>query len=41
MYTAAEYSWFIGCGVALVVYYLLATRGRLAIAPPYHPVGAG
>ncbi len=24
---AAQYSWFIGCGVALALYYLLATRG--------------
>ncbi|MGV9803384.1 cytosine permease, partial [Mycobacterium sp. NPDC003449] len=26
MHTAAQYSWFIGCGVAFVVYYLLARR---------------
>lgn len=24
---AAQYSWFIGCGVAFAVYYVLATRG--------------
>ncbi len=24
---AAQYSWFIGCGVAFGIYYLLATRG--------------
>jgi NCS1 family nucleobase:cation symporter-1 len=24
---AAQYSWFIGCGVAFGQYYLLATRG--------------
>jgi NCS1 family nucleobase:cation symporter-1 len=24
---AAQYSWFIGCGVAFGLYYLLATRG--------------
>src|SRR4051812_9476055 len=33
MYTAAQYSWFIGCGLGLVVYYLLATRTKLAVAP--------
>ncbi|WP_246284785.1 NCS1 family nucleobase:cation symporter-1 [Gordonia asplenii] len=26
MHTAAQYSWFIGCGVASVLYYLLATK---------------
>ena len=26
MHTAAQYSWFIGCGVALALYYGLATR---------------
>ncbi|MEU7767830.1 NCS1 family nucleobase:cation symporter-1 [Nocardia sp. NPDC049190] len=30
MYTAAQYSWFIGCGLGFVVYYLLATRTRRA-----------
>ena len=29
MHTAAQYSWFIGCGVAFAVYYLLATRDKL------------
>ncbi|WP_405497571.1 NCS1 family nucleobase:cation symporter-1 [Nocardia sp. NBC_00511] len=29
MHTAAQYSWFIGCGLALVIYYGLATRTRL------------
>jgi NCS1 family nucleobase:cation symporter-1 len=33
MHTAAQYSWFVGCGLGLVVYYLLATRGKLAVAP--------
>ncbi|CAM4447923.1 Allantoin transport protein [Mycobacterium basiliense] len=33
MHTAAQYSWFVGCGLALILYYLLATRGRLAIPP--------
>jgi NCS1 family nucleobase:cation symporter-1 len=33
MHTAAQYSWFIGCGLALAIYYLLATRSRLAVAP--------
>ncbi|MBH0780311.1 NCS1 family nucleobase:cation symporter-1 [Nocardia bovistercoris] len=28
MYTAAQYSWFIGCGLGFVVYYLLAARTR-------------
>ncbi|MVU83109.1 NCS1 family nucleobase:cation symporter-1 [Nocardia sp. ET3-3] len=32
MHTAAQYSWFIGCGLALVVYYVLATRTRLMAA---------
>ncbi|MFX0574789.1 NCS1 family nucleobase:cation symporter-1 [Nocardia nepalensis] len=31
MYTAAQYSWFIGCGLGFVTYYLLATRTRLAV----------
>jgi NCS1 family nucleobase:cation symporter-1 len=30
---AAQYSWFIGCGVAFGLYYLLATRGPLKMAP--------
>ncbi|WP_407671284.1 NCS1 family nucleobase:cation symporter-1 [Nocardia stercoris] len=30
MYTAAQYSWFIGCAVALVTYLVLSTRGPLA-----------
>ncbi|AYF76171.1 NCS1 family nucleobase:cation symporter-1 [Nocardia yunnanensis] len=29
MHTAAQYSWFIGCGLALAIYYALATRTRL------------
>ena len=33
MHTAAQYSWFIGCGLGLGVYYLLATRSKLAVAP--------
>ena len=28
MHTAAQYSWFIGCGVALGIYRLLAVRDR-------------
>lgn len=28
MHTAAQYSWFIGCGVAFVLYRLLAARDR-------------
>jgi NCS1 family nucleobase:cation symporter-1 len=33
MHTAAQYSWFIGCGLGFAVYLLLATRGKLAVAP--------
>jgi len=33
MYTAAQYSWFIGCGLGLAIYYVLATRSKLAVAP--------
>ncbi|WP_069166164.1 NCS1 family nucleobase:cation symporter-1 [Nocardia altamirensis] len=29
MYTMAQYSWFVGCGVGFVSYYLLATRTTL------------
>ena len=29
MHTAAQYSWFIGCGVAFVLYYLVASRDKL------------
>jgi NCS1 family nucleobase:cation symporter-1 len=29
MHTAAQYSWFIGCGVAFGLYYLLARRDAL------------
>ncbi|WP_405162511.1 NCS1 family nucleobase:cation symporter-1 [Nocardia sp. NBC_01499] len=31
MYTAAQYSWFIGCGLGFAVYHVLATRTRLAV----------
>ncbi|MBL1078786.1 NCS1 family nucleobase:cation symporter-1 [Nocardia sp. 2] len=31
MYTAAQYSWFIGCGLGLICYVLFATRGPLRI----------
>ncbi|MFC9436175.1 NCS1 family nucleobase:cation symporter-1 [Nocardia sp. NPDC057030] len=31
MYTAAQYSWFIGCALGFAVYYVLATRTRLAV----------
>ncbi len=35
MHTAAQYSWFIGCGLGgLAIYYVLATRTKLAVAPP-------
>jgi NCS1 family nucleobase:cation symporter-1 len=33
MHTAAQYSWFIGCGIGFGMYYLLATRSKLAVAP--------
>ena len=33
MHTAAQYSWFIGCGLGFAVYLMLATRGKLAVAP--------
>lgn len=31
MSTASTYSWFIGCGIGFAVYYLLATRTKLAV----------
>lgn len=31
MHTAAQYSWFIGCGLGFVSYYLLAMRSPLAV----------
>ena len=31
--TAAQYSWFIGCGIGFGLYYVLATRSKLAVAP--------
>lgn len=34
MGTAAQYSWFIGCGLGFVVYHLLATRTRWAVRIP-------
>jgi NCS1 family nucleobase:cation symporter-1 len=34
MHTAAQYSWFIGCGIGFGLYYLLATRStKMAVAP--------
>jgi NCS1 family nucleobase:cation symporter-1 len=33
MSAAAQYSWFIGCGVGFAVYYVLATRGRWKVPP--------
>jgi NCS1 family nucleobase:cation symporter-1 len=30
---ASQYSWFIGCGVAFVLYYLLATRSAWKMTP--------
>jgi NCS1 family nucleobase:cation symporter-1 len=32
MHTAAQYSWFIGCGIGFVVYYLLTGAKRAAAA---------
>ncbi|MRH89856.1 NCS1 family nucleobase:cation symporter-1 [Nocardia sp. SYP-A9097] len=32
MYAAAQYSWFIGCGLALVIYYALAKRAETVVA---------
>ncbi|MFI5779830.1 NCS1 family nucleobase:cation symporter-1 [Nocardia sp. NPDC051570] len=37
MYTAAQYSWFIGCGIGLIGYRLLATRGPLRLPVPETP----
>ncbi|WP_280362841.1 NCS1 family nucleobase:cation symporter-1 [Nocardia wallacei] len=34
MYTAAQYSWFIGCGLGLLAYGALATRGRFRLPVP-------
>ncbi|MFE5285017.1 NCS1 family nucleobase:cation symporter-1 [Nocardia sp. NPDC056611] len=36
MYTAAQYSWFIGCALALVAYRVLALRGPLKIDASRH-----
>jgi NCS1 family nucleobase:cation symporter-1 len=33
MAVAAQYSWFIGCGVGFALYYLLATRGAFTMRP--------
>jgi NCS1 family nucleobase:cation symporter-1 len=33
MHTAAQYSWFIGCGIGFALYWTLATRSRLAVPP--------
>jgi NCS1 family nucleobase:cation symporter-1 len=34
---AAQYSWFIGCGVAFGLYYLLATRSSWKMTPLREP----
>ena len=34
MHTAAQYSWFIGCGAAFGLYYLLATRSSMKVPTP-------
>ncbi|GGK67115.1 NCS1 family nucleobase:cation symporter-1 [Nocardia camponoti] len=33
MHTAAQYSWFIGCGIGFAVYYLLTGAKRAAVQP--------
>jgi NCS1 family nucleobase:cation symporter-1 len=33
MAAAAQYSWFIGCGVGFALFYLLATRGPWTMKP--------
>jgi nucleobase:cation symporter-1, NCS1 family len=33
MHTAAQYSWFIGCGIGFALYWTLAARSRLAVPP--------
>jgi nucleobase:cation symporter-1, NCS1 family len=38
MHTAAQYSWFIGCGVAFLLYMLLATRGAWKMPELTEPV---
>lgn len=40
MATAAQYSWFIGCGVAFGLFYLLATRGPWRMSALRLPQGA-
>ena len=37
MGVAAQYSWFIGCGVGFVLYYTLATRGAWRMQPLREP----
>jgi NCS1 family nucleobase:cation symporter-1 len=37
---AAQYSWFIGCGVAFAIYYVLATRGPWRLTALRVPEGA-
>jgi NCS1 family nucleobase:cation symporter-1 len=40
MHTAAQYSWFIGCGVGLLVYVLLVSRTSLKLQELKDPVPA-
>jgi NCS1 family nucleobase:cation symporter-1 len=40
MHTAAQYSWFIGCGVGLAVYLLLVTRTSMKLPELREPVPA-
>jgi NCS1 family nucleobase:cation symporter-1 len=40
MHTAAQYSWFIGCGVSLVVYWALVTKTSLKLPELKEPIPA-
>jgi NCS1 family nucleobase:cation symporter-1 len=40
MHTAAQYSWFIGCGVGLAVYLFLVTRTSMKLPELREPVPA-
>jgi nucleobase:cation symporter-1, NCS1 family len=40
MHTAAPYSWFIGCGVALLVYMVLVTKTSLRLPELKDPAAA-
>jgi NCS1 family nucleobase:cation symporter-1 len=40
MHTAAQYSWFIGCGVGFALYWVLASRTSMKLADLREPVAA-